>query len=62
MIPWVHVDTATIPGGSTPMRLMRRGDEFSITVGTVELMNSRLSGSEIALATLTCARLQDRPG
>lgn len=61
MIPWVQLDTAMIPGESTPMRLMRRGDEYSITVGTVELMNNRVSGSEIALATLTCARLQDRP-
>src|SRR5215208_2234631 len=40
---------------------MRRGDEFSIKVGTTELMNNRLRGSEQALATLTCARLQDRP-
>jgi len=41
---------------------MQRGDEFSIVVGTIELMNNRLRGSEQALATLTCARLQDRPG
>ena len=43
------------------MRLMRRGDEFSILVGRIELMNNRLRGSEQALATLTCARLRDRP-
>lgn len=30
--------------------------------GPIELMNSRLSGSEEALATLTQARLADRPG
>jgi spermidine synthase len=29
--------------------------------GSIELMNSRLSGSEEALATLTCARLAGRP-
>jgi spermidine synthase len=40
---------------------MQRGDEFSILVGTTELMNNRRSGSEEALATLTCARLKDRP-
>jgi spermidine synthase len=40
---------------------MRRGDEFSIRVGTIELMNNRLRGSEEALASLTCARLHDRP-
>jgi spermidine synthase len=38
---------------------MQRGDEFSIAVGAIELMNNRLSGSEKALATLTCARLRD---
>jgi len=43
------------------MRLMQRGDEFSILVGTIELMNNRLGASETALAALTCARLQDRP-
>ena len=56
MIPWVELDTAGIPGGGT-LRLMRRGAEISIMSGPVELMNSRLSGSETALATLTTARL-----
>ena len=58
MIPWTHLDTAPIPGGEGALRLMRRGDEFSIMLGANELMNSRLSGSEEALATLSCARLQ----
>ena len=40
-----------------PVRLMRRGAELSIMSGSTELMNSRLSGSEEALATLTCAPL-----
>ena len=61
MIPWVHVDTAAIPGEPDALRLMRRGDEFSMLVGTTELMNNRLRGSEQALATLACARLRDRP-
>ena len=61
MIPWVQLDTASVPGEPDPLRLMQRGDEFSILVGTIELMNSRRSGSEQALATLTCARLRDRP-
>lgn len=61
MIPWVHIDTAAVPGEQGVMRLMQRGDEFSIVVGTTELMNNRLRGSEKALATLTCARLRDRP-
>ena len=41
---------------------MRRGDEFSIRLeGGNELMNSRLAGSEEALATLAFDRLPDRP-
>ena len=36
---------------------MRRGAEFSILLGAIELMNSRLSGSEVALADLVIARL-----
>ena len=59
MIPWVQLDTATIPGEQDALRLMQRGTEFSIVVGTIELMNNRLSGSEKALSTLTCARLRD---
>jgi spermidine synthase len=61
VIPWVELDTASVPGEQDVLRLMQRGDEFSIRVGTVELMNNRRSGSEEALATLTCARLRDRP-
>jgi spermidine synthase len=56
VIPWVLLDTAAIPGGET-LRLKRRGAEFSIMLGDNELMNSRLSGSEQALATLSCARI-----
>lgn len=61
MIPWVHLDSASVPGEQDVLRLMQRGDEFSIKVGSIELMNNRRRGSEEALATLTCARLQDRP-
>ncbi|MCC2102339.1 MAG: spermidine synthase, partial [Hyphomicrobiales bacterium] len=61
MIPWVHLDTAAIPGGEGTLRLKRRGAEFSIMLGDNELMNSRLSGSEQALASLCCERLADRP-
>jgi spermidine synthase len=60
MIPWVHLDTAVVPGGGGELKLMRRGSEFSITVGANTLMNSRMSGSEIALADLACARLRGR--
>src|SRR5665647_2296887 len=58
MIPWLQIDTARVPGADVELRLMRRGDEFSMKLGQNELMNSRLSGSEEALATLACRRLE----
>ena len=58
MIPWEKLDTARIPGTDSELRLMRRGKEFSIMLGTNELMNSRLSGSEAALATLAAKKLE----
>ena len=58
MIPWKQIDTARVPGGEVELRLMQRGDEFSMKLGQNELMNSRLSGSEEALATLACRRLE----
>jgi spermidine synthase len=39
---------------------MKRGAEFSIMLGNTELMNSRLSGSEEALAKISCLRIQGR--
>jgi spermidine synthase len=57
MIPWKHIDTTAVPGSDVELRLMQRGDEFSMKLGQNELMSSRLSGSEEALATLTCRRL-----
>lgn len=62
MIPRVLVGTAEMPDGGGEMRLLRHGDDFSIMLGRIELMNSRISGSEEALAALTCARLATRPG
>jgi spermidine synthase len=58
MIPWEKLDTARIPGSDDELRLMRRGKEFSIKLGSNELMNSRLSGSEAALATLAAKRIE----
>ena len=59
MIPWVQLDTAKVPGGGE-FRLMQRGDEFWIMVGTSPLMTSRVGGSEEALATLAAARIESR--
>jgi spermidine synthase len=58
MIPWSQIDTARVPGADAELRLMRRGSEFSMMLGQNELMNSRLSGSEEALATLACRRIE----
>jgi spermidine synthase len=57
MLPWIELDRATIPGDGGELRLKQRGSEFSIMLGSNELMNSRLSGSEEALATLSCERI-----
>lgn len=59
MIPWVQIDEAALPGSTNTLRLKQRGDEFSIMLGSNELMNSRLSGSEQALATLACTRMEN---
>ncbi|WP_137751664.1 spermidine synthase [Sphingopyxis sp. L1A2A] len=54
------IDSAPVPGGDE-LRLFQRGDEYIIALGGNELMSSRMSGSEEALATMSCARLRD-PG
>ncbi|MBX5196038.1 hypothetical protein HJB82_12010 [Rhizobium sp. NZLR10] len=61
MLPWIQLDSATIPGENGELRLKRRGGEFSIMLGANELMNSRLSGSEEALATLSWERIKAHP-
>jgi spermidine synthase len=58
MIPWLQIDTARVPGADVELRLMRRGADFSMMLGPNELMSSRLSGSEEALATLACRRIE----
>ena len=59
MVPWVLLDAAEMPGGGE-LRLKRRGAEFSIMLANTELMNSRVSGSEEALAALTCEKIAGR--
>jgi len=60
MTPWILLDSAQVPGNGGELRLYQRGDEFSIKLeGRGELMNSRVHGSEDALAEHTCARLSD---
>jgi spermidine synthase len=59
MIPWVELASTTLPRGGV-LRLMRRGQEFSIKLGVAELMTSAQFGSEEALATLSAAKLAGR--
>lgn len=60
MQPWIHLGTATVPGGGDELRLLQRGAEFVIMAGRTPLMNSRMSGSEEALATLAWQCIKDR--
>jgi len=60
MLPWIKLGETVMPGGGA-MTLMQRGSEFSIMSGVVTLMNSRLSNSEVQLATLSAARIAARP-
>ncbi len=60
MTPRELLGTAEVPGGP-PLHLFRRGDDFMIVLDRNELMSSRMSGSEIALGTMTCARLTGHP-
>jgi spermidine synthase len=60
MIPWTLVDSAQVPGNGGELRLYQRGDELSIRIaGRGELMNSRVHGSEDALAARACAKATD---
>lgn len=57
MIPRSLLATAHIPGGGE-LSLYARGGDFMIMLGSNELMSSRTSGSEEALALMTCERLR----
>ena len=61
MIPWKTIDRAQLPDNGGELSLHRRGDEFSIRVDGLELMNSLAHESEDALARLACTRIADRP-
>ena len=56
MTPRELIDIAEVPGGE-PLRLFRRGADHMIVLDRNELMNSRMSGSEEALAVMALARL-----
>ena len=62
MIPWEEIDRAEVPEHEGEVILLKRGTEFSIRTAGTELMNSRLYGSEDALAELTCSRIKRKSG
>jgi spermidine synthase len=58
MIPRTRIGTALVPGTAIELQLYQSGELFSIKIpGRGDLMNSRMHGSERALAELACARL-----
>lgn len=62
MIPWIILGTTQIPGNGGELKLSQRGQEFSIRLSgrRGELMNSRMHGSEEALAELGCEALKTK--
>ena len=59
MIARELLGTAQVPGGEE-LTLYRHDQDFMIVLGNNELMSTRRSGSEIALATLSCDRIAGR--
>jgi spermidine synthase len=61
VIPRLLLGTASIPGTDKELQLWQSGDLFSIRIpGRGDLMNSRVHGSEKALADLACGNLGSR--
>jgi spermidine synthase len=58
---WTLLDVARATGKGKELRLYKRDTEFSIRVGSCELMNSRRHGSEEALAELALKKITGRP-
>ena len=62
MNPWKLLARAQTPGGGAELVLYQRDSEFSLKVDNRELMNSRVHGSEEAMARLGCQNLAKHPG
>lgn len=57
---WTQLAVAPIPGSDKTLALYRGKDDFHIKIsGGLELMNTRKHGSEDALGSLPCQRLQN---
>ena len=62
MNPWQLLGRAQTPGGGADLVLYQRDSEFSLKADNRELMNSRVHGSEEAMARLGCQELAKHPG
>ena len=62
MNPWKLLARAQTPGGGAELVLYQRDSEFSLKADNRELMNSRVHGSEEAMARLGCQNLAKHPG
>ena len=62
MTPWEEIDRVKVPGHEGEIALLKRGSEFSIRTAGAELMNSRVHGSEDALAELSLRRIKRKSG
>ena len=60
MIPWKLLGEAQTPGNGALLRLYQHDTEFSMKADNDELMNSRVHGSEDALATLACQKITNQ--
>ena len=60
MIPWKLIGRTQTPGGGAELVLYQRDTEFSLQADNMELMNSRIYGSEEAMAMLGCQNLAKR--
>lgn len=58
MIPWKEIERVQVPGNQGEVILLVRDKEYSIRTAGTELMNSRIHGSEDALAELALAELE----
>ena len=61
MNPWKLLGRAQTPCGGAELVLRQRDTEFSIRADNLELMNSRVYGSEEAMAKLGCQNLSKHP-
>ena len=60
MIPWKLLNRARTPDNKNELTLYQRDTEYSIRVNGQDLMNSKMFGSEMMLAKLSCPKIADR--